>query len=123
MALYRWRVSCCNVAAVMTAGYAPGMAREEDYARRVGIALETIRSYRRMSQSDLARRAETSESTVSRYEAGRTSKVEALLLLAFADALDVPEELLIHPAEDRDEVLYALAVRLGERRASRPELP
>jgi transcriptional regulator with XRE-family HTH domain len=93
--------------------YAAGMGTE--YQERVGAALSAVRVYLQLSQEDVARAGATSVSTISNYEHGRVSP-QAETLVRIARALDVPMELLLDPP-DRDEVLIALAVHRGRRRA------
>jgi transcriptional regulator with XRE-family HTH domain len=96
------------------------MARQRtDYATKVGVAIGAIREYLGYTQRDLAGRARTSESTISRYEAGESPRAETLRDLARAMA--VPVEFLADPAPTKDDVIVRLATWRAATRQSSTE--
>ena len=92
--------------------------KSDEHAHKVGAAIETARLYRDLSQSELAEKAEMSTSTLSRYERGMTG-VDGYTMVRLAHVLDVPLDLLLEPPTERGEVLLAIAVHDGQRRAAR----
>jgi transcriptional regulator with XRE-family HTH domain len=92
---------------------------DSDRAARIGHAIEAVRDYMGWTQPELATRAHTSVSTISRYENGASDK--ALTMLEIAHALEVPLEWLLDPPGDRQQLFEDVAHFRAQRRASEPE--
>lgn len=85
------------------------------HAGRLGSALRAVRLRRGWRQVDLARRAGTSDSTVSRVEHGRLDDVSFSSLARLADALDVRIDIVPRwRGGELDRMLNAGHARLHE---------
>jgi transcriptional regulator with XRE-family HTH domain len=94
------------------------MGTSEEYQHRVGVALAAIRTYRRLTQEELAVEVGVSGQTISNYENGRNSP-HAEVLVRICRAMDVPLDVLLDPPATRDEVFEALALHFARQRAGR----
>jgi transcriptional regulator with XRE-family HTH domain len=90
-----------------------------DYHHRVAEMLKTVRSYLRITQEQLAEAGGTSAATISRYETGKAVDVQATILVRIAESLALPENVLVDPPADQDEVMEHIVQYRARQRAAR----
>lgn len=71
------------------------MTNEEQFSIEFGRRLKEIRLSRRRTLKELGKAVGISESNVQRYEIGHIKKISAEMVFKFAQALHVPETLLL----------------------------
>lgn len=97
----------CNLATVMSFGYAPTMPRRNvEYARRIGRAVNALREARGWTMDELAVHSALSKSSIVRYEKG-DAVPQGASLFKLAQTLGVSADLLLNPPEDREAVIGA----------------
>jgi transcriptional regulator with XRE-family HTH domain len=102
----------------MDTAYAHVVTGDAEYASRLGLVVRTARYYRDVTREEVGERTNFNAETIARWERGDVA-VPGYALRRLAEVLDLPAALLIEPPESRQDVLVAIAVHDGQRRAER----
>jgi len=106
--------------AAMALAYAPAVSPHPEQVARIGMAFAAVQEYLGVLQETLAEAGGVSIATISRDQRRLTDRVSSRVLDRIARRFGVPVGLLTHPPATRREMMEALGLSLGERRADEP---
>lgn len=81
---------------------------EDEYLRRLGVAIQRCRKFRKLSQEELGKLVGVPPNTISRWENG-VSSLSAFNLATIREKLEVPAEWLLVPTDSISEIERRLA--------------